>query len=144
MRQEANKQAGFRLILLGLLAWLPWASAQDLVVNAEVPVDALSRNEARLYLTMRLRNWPDGTAVHLFVLPDDHPLHERVANQVLGLYPYQLRRVWDRLVFSGTGQAPVTVQTPLELLERVAATPGALGYAQAATLPGDVRPIEVR
>lgn len=137
-------KAGSRLILLGLFAWMPVAFAQDLVVHADVPVAALSRNEARLYLTMRLRNWPDGSAVHVFVLPDDHPLHERIANQVLGLYPYQLRRVWDRLVFSGTGQAPVTVQTPRELLERVAATPGSLGYAEKSSLPGKVRPIEVR
>ena len=35
---------------------------------------------------------------------------------------------WDRLVFSGTGQAPDTVTSTEEMLARVASTPGAIGY----------------
>lgn len=131
--------------LLGLLFWVSLTHGQELVAHADVPVAALTRNEARLYLTMRVRNWPDGRAVQVFVLPDNHPLHVQFVTDVLELYPYQLRRVWDRQLFSGTGQAPITVIDPADLLRRVATTPGAIGYAEdGASLPPEVHPLEVQ
>jgi len=118
--------------------------ALDLVVNDSVETTAVTRNQARLYLTMRLKKWPDGTLVKVYVLPDNHPLHRRFANEVLNLYPYQLRRVWDRQLFSGTGQAPTVVSTEAEMRARVAATPGAIGYADGPLEDPELRALEVR
>ena len=129
--------------LILLMAFLP-AGAQELIVNKGTGILSLTRNEARLYLTMRLRQWPDGTQVHLFVLPDDNALHQRFVNTVLGLFPYQLRRVWDRQIFTGTGQAPINVSSVDEMIQRVAATPGALGYAESLVTNPSIRMIEVR
>ncbi|KXX64788.1 hypothetical protein AY586_01515 [Marichromatium gracile] len=132
------------LICSLLLIWMASVDAQVLIAHAAVEVDQLTQNEARRYLMMRVPRWPDGHAVRVFVLPDEHVLHRRFVTEVLGLYPYQLRRVWDRLLFSGTGQVPVTVATPHELLRSVASTPGALGYADAPPVGLEVRIIEVR
>ena len=44
------------------------------------------------------------------------------------MFPYQLRNVWDRLVFSGAGQSPHVVNTLEEMYEQVSSTPGAIGY----------------
>lgn len=118
--------------------------AQDLIAHRDAGVDALTRNEARLFFTMRLKNWPNGTLAKVFVLPDNNALHTRFSNEVLGLYPYQLRRVWDRQIFSGTGQAPTTVSSEREMLERVAATPGAIGYADGPIENPSIRILEVR
>lgn len=128
--------------LILTLFFLP-AAAQELIVNASTQVESLSRNEARLYLTMRLRQWPDGTKVQIFVLPDDDALHRRFVNIVLGLYPYQLRRVWDRQIFTGTGQAPSNVSSVDEMVRKVAATPGALGYVETASPRHGVRIVAV-
>ena len=57
--------------------------------------------------------------VKVFVLADDHELHRAFAKQVLGLFPYQLRSIWDRQVFSGTGQAPIPVADEAEMLRVV-------------------------
>lgn len=132
--------------LLGLtLAYgPPVASAQEMIAHQGTDTDRLTRNEARLFFTMRLKRWPNGALVKVFVLPDNHPLHQRFANEILGLYPYQLRRVWDRQLFSGTGQAPITVADDREMLERVATTPGAIGYAAEPAEGQDLRVLEVR
>jgi ABC-type phosphate transport system substrate-binding protein len=119
-------------------------SPQELIANRDAGVESLTRNEARLFFTMRLKNWPNGTLVKVFVLPDNNPLHIRFSNEVLGLYPYQLRRVWDRQIFSGTGQAPTTVSSEQEMLERVATTPGAIGYADGPIDNSSIRVLEVR
>lgn len=120
------------------------AAAGTLIVNPGVEVGGLSQNEARLFVSMRLGQWPNGERVRVFVLPDNHPLHQRLVKEILGLYPFQLRRAWDRQVFSGTGQAPVVVSTESELIDRVAKTPGALGYADSDSLNPSVRALEVR
>jgi hypothetical protein len=127
-----------------LLLSVEKAVGDTLIVHPGVGVDSLSQNEARLYFSMRLNQWPDGQGVKVFVLPDNHPIHERVVKAILGLYPYQLRRVWDRQLFSGTGQAPVVVSTESELLDRVARTPGAIGYAPSGNQGPSIRALEVR
>jgi hypothetical protein len=131
-------------IYLAFVLWMLPATAQELIAHSSTDIESLSRTEARLYLTMRLKNWPDGTSVKIFVLPDNDSLHQRFVNSILGLYPYQLRRVWDRQLFTGTGQAPVTVSSVEEMVQRVAQTPGALGYADSGVKNPDVRIIKVR
>lgn len=120
------------------------AGGEGLITHPSAGVESLTRNEARLYMTMRLNEWPNGRHAQVFVLPDNHPLHERVAKGILGLYPYQLRRAWDRQLFSGTGPAPIAVSTESEMIERVARTPGAIGYAHSDAVDASVRRLEVR
>lgn len=117
---------------------------QELIANKDLADKVLSRNEARLFFTLRLQRWGDDQTVKVFVLPDDHPVHREFSKTVLGLFPYQLRRVWDRQLFSGTGQAPIIVSSEQEMLQRVASTPNAIGYVEG--VPGDsrVRVLEVR
>lgn len=93
---------------------------------------------------MRLRQWPDGSAVTVFVLPSDHPLHISFSKNILHVFPHQLERSWNRLVFSGTGQRPVEVESQEEMRARVAKTPGAIGYLEKGTLDDSVRKLDVR
>ena len=130
------------LLFLGFAAH--GVAADTLIVNTRAGVESLSRNEARLYITMRVKQWPNGIPVRVFVLPDNDPLHLRVAKSLLGLFPYQLRRAWDRQLFSGTGQAPVTLENEADLIRRVAQTPGGISYASSPPTHPAVRPLEVR
>lgn len=120
------------------------AGAQEVIINPKLSAADLSRNEARLLFTMRLQHWSDQQAVTVFVLPDDHPLHSSFAKSILGLFPYQLRRIWDRQLFSGTGQAPILVENETEMLRRVAATPGAIGYLNKVPRDARVQAVKVR
>lgn len=108
----------------------------DVVVHSSVSQPKMPRNTLRAIFGMRLRKWPDGSAVKVFVLRDDAFLHTQFSKTILHMFPYQLRRAWDRQVYSGTGQAPNEVASIEEMREKVAGTPGAVGY-----LPGTV-PIE--
>jgi ABC-type phosphate transport system substrate-binding protein len=132
------------LLLFAALASLPsMASAQQLIANPGVGVDRLSAERVRSYFTMRLRRWPDGTPVRVFVLPDDNPVHRDFSKKILHVLPHQLRRAWDRLVFAGTGQAPTQVETQEEMLNRVAETPGAVGYVGDGKADARVRKLVV-
>lgn len=102
--------------------------AQQVYVNPDVFQAPDDRQTLRAIFSMRLRQWPDGKPVTVFVLPTSHPVHVAFCKEVLGVFPHQLQRAWDRLVYSGTGQAPVEVNSLEEMTQRVRDTPGAIGY----------------
>lgn len=128
------------LALLGLLG-LPAAVASDstvLVAHPDVQTPRLTRDTTRAIFAMRQRTWPDGQAVRVYVLSNDNPVHRSFVKERLAVYPHQLQLAWDRMVFSGTGQAPTKVFSQVEMRERIASTPGALGYLEREYLDDSV------
>lgn len=77
---------------------------------------------------MRTLYWPNGERIRVIVLPDNHPIHKRFVKENLHLFPHQLRRTWNRLTYTGTGQAPNTVDSVAEMQELVNQTKNAIGY----------------
>ena len=129
VRDETVVHLFVRIIAIAQIAILSSAAmAAEVIVFQGVAQRELSINSVRLVFTMRMLRWPDGTRIRVFVLPDDHPAHRQFAKRSLALYPHQLRRVWDRHRYSGSGPGPVEVATVAEMVERVAATPGGIGY----------------
>ena len=134
----------FLVLLASLITLSSRVGSAELVVHRSLDQRELTLGVARLVFTMRLLRWPDGTRVRVFVLPDSHPLHRAFAKQSLDLYPRQLRRVWDRHLFSGSGAVPVSVSTVDEMLKRVGETPGAIGYLPDGVANDSVRVIHVK
>lgn len=119
------------------------AHAVQVVAHPGVPDASIKRPTAWAIFSMRLRTWSDGSAATVFVLRDNVPLHAEFTKKILDTFPYQLRRAWDRLVFSGTGQAPVVVESIDEMYQRIAATPGAVGYLPDNRVDERVRVVKV-
>lgn len=101
----------------------------EIIVNPSVNAHSISPSSLRNIYTLRQTTWPDGQTIVVFVLPDNHPVHEAFAKEKLGLYPYRMRQIWDRLSYSGMASAPIEVKDEKELRARVRATPGAIGYS---------------
>ncbi len=134
-------------LLLGALHTSNVARAGDLhavVAHPGVSQQSLSRNALRSIFGMRLLTWPDGTVIKVFVLPDDAPLHKAFSMETLNVFPHQLRSAWDRMVFSGTGQAPIEVASEEEMLARVAGTPGAIGYLTRTKINDTVHVLQIK
>lgn len=107
------------------------AAAVKIIVNPAQASIRIDRTLLRAIFTMRLRQWPDGTPVRVFVLPDRDEATALFCREQLGTYPYVMRSTWDRMVFTGTGLAPTMVGSEREMRERVQSTPGAIGYVRA-------------
>jgi hypothetical protein len=108
------------------------AQSVQILVNPDIASVPLDRDLLRAIFTMRLRSWPNGPSVRVFVLPDSDPVSDRFYREQLGMYSYVLRSAWDRMVYTGTGLAPTVVRSEREMRERVLATPGAIGYVSRA------------
>lgn len=116
----------------------------EIVANPGVSEKILTVNSLRSIFSMRLKTWPDGTKIRVFVLSDEDELHQIFSKEKLNVFPYQLRSTWDRLVFSGTGQAPTKVNSNEEMLAKIASTPGAIGYLWKANINENVNVLEIK
>lgn len=121
-----------RCLICSLVLWPMYVAAEGLRVevlaNASVPEEFLARDQLRAAYSLRTWVWPDGQPITLYVLEDSNELHREFCRDVLGTFPYILRSVWDRVLFSGTGTVPIRVESLREMENRVMATPGAVGY----------------
>ena len=112
-------------------------------VHKDVSQKVISLGALRTIFGMRLRTWNDGSPIRVFVLPDAHPLHIAFCKRSLGIFPHQLRWAWDRLVYSGTGQAPIQVSTEEQMLRMIKTIPGAIGYLRRDPDDEDVHILEI-
>lgn len=117
---------------------------QKLLLNPPPNIDSLSLNEARSIFSMRVRIWPDGSAITVFVLPGHTQLHSKFVKEKLRLLPHQLKRNWDRMVYTGIGRAPIEVADEQEMLARLQATPGSIGYTSMEVASEQLHILQVR
>jgi len=135
---------------LGLLLFflaIGQAHATDhykIIIHPDVQQETISVNVLRAIFSMRLKTWPNGKLIKVYVLPDDDQLHQDFSKETLNVFPYQLRSTWDRLVFSGTGQAPTTLFSDEEILKKISSTPGAIGYLKTSIINDDVHVIQIK
>jgi len=101
----------------------------EIIVNTSVPKTHYTVNDLRSIFAMQYQIWPNGKRIHVFVLSDDHPIHREFTKTKLNMFPHQFRRIWDRLVFSGTGQAPKQVSSMEEMIKKIMTTPNSIGYS---------------
>jgi len=116
----------------------------QVVTHPEVNEKSLSVNVLRSIFSMRMRTWSNGNLIKVFVLSDNDDLHHDFSKEKLNVFPYQLRLAWDRLVFSGTGQAPIHVSSHDEMLAKVANTPGAIGYLKTSYISDDIHVLQIK
>lgn len=118
----------------------------QVIVHPEVKVKEMSLVDLKAVFMLRKRQFGDGTPATLVVLDDQDPRQRAFATQVLQVFPYTLRQSWDQQSLSGAARPPIAVGSPAEMIKRVAATRGAIGYVaarDAATAEG-VRYVDVR
>jgi ABC-type phosphate transport system substrate-binding protein len=129
--------------------WVSAAQAEEVhskvvvITNKDVQEKSITLGALRSIFGMRLRSWAGGKPVRVFVFSDYYPVHIEFSKKVLGVFPHQLRSSWDRLVFSGTGQAPTQVRNEEEMLDRIENTPGAIGYITRSHEHGQVKELPV-
>jgi len=146
--QKTSRIAQHLSIVLSIMLFYSSASqAQDdivVIAHHNVKAQDLSTSKVKSIFGMRTRTWSDGLAIKVFVLADSNPMHIGFSKGILNTYPYNLRRIWDRRVYSGTGLAPETVNNEKEMLALIATTPNAIGYVYASNVDINVKILRIR
>lgn len=128
----------FKLVLFILLTLMPFNSAGaqkaivkkrlHVIVNQSVALQSINRQQLKSIYLGQKTVWPDGSIVTLVIYRTTDKLHKEFVEDMLGIYPYQFNRRWQKLAFSGFGIKPIVVESKSAMLETVASTPGAIGY----------------
>lgn len=119
-----------KFAVTGFVLCACFASATEVVTHPAVLMDQLTVTQLRGIYSMRQQNWPDGTAIRVFVLSAKNPVHQSFAKEKLQMFPYQLDRIWQKITYSGLGSAPVVLTSEQQMREMVANTEGAIGYIE--------------
>lgn len=123
------KRSAFVSALLLLVSVL--ASAQvAMIANPSVQEYTIDRTVVVKFYTLAESKWSDGSAATVFDLKQDHPVRAKMLDYI-SKEPLELRRMWLKAVASGAAKAPEALATEEEVVEKVASTPGAIGYVSA-------------
>ncbi len=132
----------FGVILFSQLFLFPGLSkAQEIlvIVNKNV-TDSIDLNKISSIYRAEKTKWNDGTQITVTMLTKGD-LHEAFAKSVVGLNTNRWIRIWRRIIFTGSGLPPRTFKTETDMVNFIAATPGAMGYITASTPHENVKVI---
>lgn len=123
-------------LLLGLVASAGPAAAQvAVIVHPSVPAEAIERGMLLDIYAGDVKAWSNGQPV---VVIDLEPRGEvkDVFYRYLGRSPSRMKSIWLRRKLLGEGEPPEAMTSQEALVERVAATPGAIGFVDAHLVNG--------
>ncbi|MBF0421831.1 MAG: substrate-binding domain-containing protein [Magnetococcales bacterium] len=122
------------------IAWVPPLPARGEVVaiaNRDVTVDRLSPQEVKNIFLGKTTHWSNGQRI-IPTLQDQGKVHQEFLNSSMGMTAVAFRNYWRKVIFTGEGASPRTVQSDAEMIHMVASTPGAVGYVDNQSNPQGV------
>lgn len=133
-RYEIRPNRSIYCFLLGLLLLFTCAlsaqenSSQSLVIVTSKSNESLTLQDVKRLYSLKQKFLPNNKRAKLIMLPLDEATTLQFSQNLYGLYPYQLQRIWDRAVFSGRGKAPTIKENTLDMLSFIDENNDALGY----------------
>jgi hypothetical protein len=127
------------LLLASLGSWCA-ARAQDVVVvaNKGVQISEITNADLRAIFMGTKTRFADGSHAVPVTLKGG-PAHEVFLKNHLGEGPEEFRTQWRKLVFTGEGAMPKAFDSESALIEYVAGTAGAVGYASRISAQDNVK-----
>lgn len=121
------------------------AEASEIQIITHTPpsnVTLLKTQIKAIYLGQQTQ-WSDGSKITVFILNSNESIHLEFIKEVLELYPYQFRRRWQKLSYSGFGVKPTVVNNKEEMLFKIATIPGAIGYIDEKVIRKGVQYVQI-
>lgn len=113
-------------------------SQVQLITHSSVVIASMDKDQVRRIFTMYQTNWSDSQPIVVFVLASHNSTHQFFSREILGLFPYQLDRIWNKLIYSGLGEGPTKVYSEEEMLQKIEQQPGSIGYVMSVAIPSDI------
>lgn len=121
-------------ITLLLLPGLALSNEIAIIAHPSVTIHELDYYRVRLIWSLSLVSADNRVKLRVVSFRESSPIHRRFTLNILKLRPAQLSRQWNRSAYSGSATPPILVDTPEQMLSRVASVPGAIGYISTINL----------
>lgn len=126
------------LFFIGLLAF-SYAKAEDivLIVNKNVPVSSIDAAKAIAIYSLLETRWSDGSTINVI------NLNEGEANTKFYSFiqkdETQMKKIWLKKKLTEGAKVPTTVNSESQVLNKVASTPGAIGFISKSKVNDSVK-----
>ena len=107
------------------------------IANKSVAAHTIDMNTLKSLYSLDARE-VDGSTVKLFCYKEEDGTTTQFF-QALGKSFNDSKKIWIRMKLTGNGEPPTAVGSEEELIEKVASTPGAIGFVQAEKATGKVK-----
>ncbi|THB69749.1 MAG: hypothetical protein D6B27_00080 [Gammaproteobacteria bacterium] len=108
--------------------------AVEIIVNNSNETKQINKRELRAIFGIKLSKWNNsGKNITVVVFSKKNRIHNDFCKSILRVFPHQLSAAWDRITYTGSGQAPIMVESAEEMIKTVSTIPGAIGYFRDVT-----------
>lgn len=126
-----------------ILMALPLSSANAgdivVIVNPSTQVTTLDKDHVMRIFLLKAKTFPNEATAVPFNAPENSALRKTFDLTVFEKQPDQIKAYWTRLLFTGRGRPPPSIENDAEMVKRVAATPGAVGYVDSTAVNASVK-----
>ena len=135
-----------KIVIVTLLFLFSWAEASfsqvAVIAHKSVPVDTIKKSELLDFYTADVKKWINGEKV---IVNDLKPKGEvkKIFYKFLGKTPSRMKSIWLRNMLSGEGDPPEALKSEEEMLQKIAATPGAIGFLSHTKVDNNVKTLIV-
>ena len=127
-----------KLIAAAALLVAGGAHAQVVIVHAQNPLTALSKEQVEQLFLGRSTTFPGGGNAALL---DNAALRDAFYQGIAGKSGDQAKAHWAKIEFTGKGKAPSEAANGKAVAEQVARNPAAIGYVDKADAGGSVKTV---
>ena len=129
--------------IIFLFSWAEASFSQVAVIaHKSVPVDTIKKSELLDFYTADIKKWINGDKV---IVNDLKPKGEvkKIFYKFLGKTPSRMKSIWLRNMLSGEGDPPEALKSEEDMLQKIAATPGAIGFLSHTKVDNNVKTLIV-
>lgn len=127
------------LLALGFLFMAEIAAGQVAVIaNKDVPLDSLNKAQLRDFYSCEMKQWNKQVAVTVVDLKLSSAAKDAFY-KFLGLTASRMKSLWLKKMLMGESSEPLAAKTEEEMVRKVAATSGALGFVSLNKITPEVK-----
>lgn len=125
------------LITFLLACWSPSAIAQvAIIAHKDVPAQEINKERLLDFYSGESRWWTSDIPVVVLDLKPKGDVRDTFY-KYLGRSSSRMKSIWLRRKLSGEGDPPEIMPEPADMVQKVALTPGAIGYVHADAVQGN-------
>lgn len=129
------------LVLGTLSPALANASEVVVITHPSVGVKALSRDDVMRIFLGKSKTYPNGKQAVPVIPKEGAETRRKFETSVFQKTPVQIKAYWTRLLFTGRGNPPQSLESDEAIRQKVAENPNAIGYIDAGALDKSVRAV---
>ena len=125
-------------ILVVLLHSTITSSQVAVIAHKTVPINEIKQSKLLDMFTGDIRIWNDGKSVTIFDLKPKSDT-KKLFYKYLGKTTSRMKSIWLKNMLSGEADPPEALTTEDDMLQKVATTPGAIGFISASKVTDKVK-----